>query len=140
MIVLSPAEYRRLQARAVTAKGWIAVTLMTRAEVRDTAPDTLRIAGVGVCTRSRKLCLSPEPRAALSLIRVPTEHRPDQYGRIVPLADTFPAFPTSPWLYPLETYHYEPTIGVLLVERPTAHFRFDLDFRNLQLADFARPY
>ena len=103
-------------------KGWIAVTLVRRGELLDTKPDTLRIANFGVCTRSLKTCFSPEPRAALSFIRVAGVESPDQYGRIVPLADTFPSFPASPWLYPLEAYHYEPTGGVLLVERPTDRF------------------
>lgn len=139
-IVLDPREYRMLSTREVTIQGRLYLTLMSREQVLDTAPDTLRIPGFGICTRSRALCLSPGPHASLSFIRDRGEQRPDQYGRIVPLSDTYAPFPVSPWLYPLDAYHYDPTYSFLVVERPAGRFRFDFNFQHLRLDDFARPF
>ncbi len=139
-MVLSANEFRALREHDVTVKGWLDVTLLRRGQVLNTKPDVLHIARFGICARDREVCLSPAPHALLSLIRTPEEDRPDQYGRIVPAADAEPPFPASPWLYPLEAYHYEPTAGALLVERPSGQFRLDFDFQKLDLNGLARPY
>ncbi len=139
-IVLDPETSKLLSGHELTIQGRIYLTLMRRAQVLDTASGTLRIPGFGVCSHSRALCVSPAPHASLSFIRDPGEQRPDQYGRIVPLADAYAPFPVSPWLYPLDTYHYDPTYPFLVVERPAGRFRFDFNFQHLRLDDFARPY
>ena len=139
-IVLDPRASKMYADRDITVKGRIYLTLMSRVQVLDTAPGTLRVPGFGVCNRERALCLSPGPHASLSFIRDRGEQRPDQYGRIVPLADAYAPFPVSPWLYPLDTYHYDPTYHFLVVERPAGRFYFDFNFQHLRLDDFARPY
>jgi hypothetical protein len=139
-LAFGASEWPKVSDRNVTVKGRIYLTVMMRGEALATSPDTLRIPGFGVCTRSQKVCLSPQPHAALSLIPTILEQRPDQYGRIVPLADSYAPFPTSPLFYPLQAYHYEPDYGVLLVERPAGHFLYNFEFQNVHLADFARPY
>jgi hypothetical protein len=139
-IVLDPQASKMLADRDITVKGRIDLTLMSRAQVLSTAPRTLDIPGFGVCNRDRALCLSPGPHASLSFIPDPGEQRPDRYGRIVPLSDTFAPFPVSPWLYPLDSYHYEPSESFLVVERPAGRFRFDFNFQHLRMDDFARPY
>ena len=139
-IVLSPATYRRLAGRPVNISGQLDLTLMRIESDLETAPDTVQIAGFGVCTRSQKLCFSPQPHAALSFVSTPAERRSDLFGRIVPVPDTFAPFPCSPLFYPLKTYYYDPTYGTLLVERPAGRYRFELSFKDVNLEDFARPY
>lgn len=132
-ILLSPESTRRLFRRVLSVRGEIYLTLMKRVNVLNTGPDMVPIDGFGVCTRSRALCLSPRPRAALSL--VPSQERtdPDQFGRIVPPSDTFSPFPYVPTFYPMESYHYEPSYGVLLVERPAGQYRCKFAFDGVRL-------
>ncbi len=139
-IVLDPKTSKLLSGHELTIRGRIYLTLMRRAQVLDTAPRTLDIPGFGVCNRDRALCLSPAPHASLSFIFEPGEQRPGRYGRIVPLSDACAPLPVSPWLYPLDSYHYEPSESFLLVERPAGRFLFDFNFQHLRLEDFARPY
>lgn len=126
MVAVDAGYFERVKNAPVRLHGSADLTLVAR---------TGDLAAFGQCWfigSTMVACLSPLPRAALTLVS-----SRGAFGYALPGIQAFAPYPTSPWFGPLQRWNTVVVGGnTLAVDRPVAHLERAFDLGPLRLADY----